>query len=136
MKWFKKYSLLEILYLSYCVLRSKSLNKDIRLIRFPIQLRNRSKIKFGKGFTTGVGCRLEVENGDEKDYNLIIGENVQINDYVHVTAANSVTIGSNVLIASKVYISDVAHGEYKGINPSSPYEKPSERRLVSDPVVI
>lgn len=136
MKWFKKYSFFEILYLCYCVFRSKCLDKNIRLIRFPIQLRNRSKIKFGKGFTSGVGCRLEVEIGDEYTHNLFIGNNVQINDYVHITAAQRVEIGNNVLIASKVYISDVSHGVYKGVNPSSPYQIPSERNLIANPVII
>jgi len=135
-KWLEKYSILEVIYLSYCVLRSKIIDSNIRLIRFPIQLRNKSKIKFGKKFTTGVGCRLEVEQGDESKYNLVIGENVQINDYVHITAAKSVIIGNNVLIASKVYISDVSHGEYKSDDPSSPFLAPAERKLISNPVKI
>nr|WP_250854918.1 hypothetical protein [Escherichia coli] len=39
-----------------------------------------------------------------------IGENVQINDYVHIAAINNVIIGRDTLIASKVFISDHNHG--------------------------
>ncbi|BDZ04335.1 hypothetical protein MUTS16_54080 [Escherichia coli] len=46
-----------------------------------------------------------------------IGENVQINDYVHIAAINNVIIGRDTLIASKVFISDHNHGIF--LNPIS-----------------
>ncbi len=67
---------------------------------------------------------------------LIIGENVQLNDQVHITACHNVSIGNNVLIASKVYISDVSHGNYAGNYQSSPHEPPSFRQLMAKPVTI
>ena len=134
--WLQKYSITEIFYLCYCVVRSKTISSNIRLIRFPIQIRNRSRIQFGDNFTSGVGCRLEVEQGFKNRINLKIGNNVQINDCVQITAAESVIIGNNVLIASNVYISDVAHGEYQSGQPSSPFEIPAHRKLVASPVYI
>ena len=70
---------------------------------------------------------------------LIIGNNVQINDYVHLSCANSLIIGDNVLIASKVYISDLNHGNYsfsKDFEHSNPEEIAKERRIFTKPVKI
>jgi lipopolysaccharide O-acetyltransferase len=62
---------------------------------------------------------------------------VQINDFVHIAAKQSVIIGNNVLIASKVYISDISHGSYKGnAFDSDPGIDPQKRELVSNPVLI
>ena len=93
-------------------------------------------MKIGSGFTTGVGCRLEAY--PEKDNKvLVIGDNFQMNDYVHITAMESVKIGENVLFASKIYISDCSHGSYAGDeNDSSPLEIPKNRKMVSKPVTI
>lgn len=88
------------------------------------------------GFTTGVGCRLEAysKNGNTV---LHIGKNFQMNDYVHITAIESVVIGNNVLFASKIYISDCSHGSYSGDeNDSNPNTVPVDRSLFSKPVVI
>ncbi|WP_243854702.1 DapH/DapD/GlmU-related protein [Flavobacterium sp. 270] len=66
-----------------------------------------------------------------------MGKNVQINDYVHITAMEHVFIGDNVLMASKIYISDCSHGSYSGdSNDSSPYSLPIERPLHSKAVII
>ncbi|WP_409415533.1 acetyltransferase [Flavobacterium sp. PS2] len=88
------------------------------------------------GFTTGVGCRLEAYPKD-KNKVLHIGKNVQMNDYVHITAMENVFIGDNVLMASKIYISDCSHGSYSGdFNDCNPNSIPAERKLFSNPVFI
>ena len=88
----------------------------------------------GKGFTTGQYCRIEAANSDiSNKYTLIIGENVQINDSCHIAALDSVSIGDNVLIASKVYISDHDHGDFSEDSLRMP---PRLRELVSAPVYI
>lgn len=118
------------------LIRTKILFKDARIIRFPFDVRGKKFISIKKGFTTGTGCRLEAYpvNSDQV---LFIGENVQINDYVHITAMKKVMIGNNVLMASKIYISDCTHGSYSGDeNDSSPISIPSERPLFSLPVII
>ena len=107
-----------------------------RLIRFPIDIRGKEFMRIEKGFTTGGYCRLEAypENNNKV---LFFGENVQINDYVHITAMKSVRIGANVLMASKIYISDCTHGSYIGNDyDSNPNISPLERPLSSKPVVI
>ena len=62
---------------------------------------------------------------------------MQINDFVHINAVDCVKIGNNVLIASKVFITDLAHGSYRGDdNDSSPEEIVINRKLSSKSVEI
>jgi lipopolysaccharide O-acetyltransferase len=137
MSLFKTYGFWGTIHLLRSLIYTKISFPAARIIRLPFDIRNRRYIKLGKGFTSGRGCRIEAYPGrGTKDPVLVIGANVQINDYVHITAANSVTIGNNVLIASKVYISDVSHGLYKGENSSSPEVAPADRKLVSSSVTI
>jgi lipopolysaccharide O-acetyltransferase len=55
---------------------------------------------------------------------------------VHIAAGQCISIGNNVLIASKVFISDINHGSYKGINQDSPLSHPSSRKLSTSPIII
>lgn len=110
--------------------------KEARIIRFPIDIRGKKYIKVSKGFTTGVGCRIEAypENNEPT---LFFGDNFQMNDYVHITAMEKVQIGNNVLLASKIYISDCSHGSYAGNEyDSSPESVPHDRKMYSKPVII
>lgn len=108
-----------------------------RLIRLPIIVRGKKYIDFGSRLTTGVGCRFEAFKNDKSPKSLIFGNNVQVNDYVHITAMNKVTIGNNVLMASKIYISDCSHGFYSGIDEqSSPEQIPIERKYYKSEVII
>lgn len=110
--------------------------KKARLIRFPIDLRGKQYIRVDSGFTTGSYCRLEAYPID-KEVTLFIGKNVQLNDSVHITARARVKIGNDVLIASKVYISDCSHGSYKGDeHDSHPDSIPKDRPLFSSSVTI
>lgn len=109
-----------------------------RIIRFPFDIRNKRWIKIGKGFTSGIGCRFETHPDKTKKITklLIIGNNVEVNDYVHINASEEVNIGNNVLIASKVYISDTNHGNYSGIDQDSPFTIPNKRLLSTKPIII
>ncbi|WP_317042156.1 LbetaH domain-containing protein [Tenacibaculum jejuense] len=109
-----------------------------RLIRFPIIIRGRKSIDFGKGLTTGIGCRIEAYPDKLRNDKLIVfGDNVQLNDYVHITAMNKVVIGNNVLMASKIYISDCSHGFYEGgERDSSPESIPIDREYKINFIVI
>ncbi|WP_225429960.1 DapH/DapD/GlmU-related protein [Deinococcus detaillensis] len=61
------------------------------------------------------------------------GDNVTLNDNIHIGCARSVTIGNNVLMASNIFISDHNHGKYSGTNQDSPLTPPEHRDLdVSD----
>lgn len=138
MRLFKKYySIGNILYLIYCLFRTKLLFPNARLIRFPFDIRNKHLISVGKGFTSGVGCRLECGGiFVDRIPKLLIGKNVQINDYVHISAWENVTIGDNVLLASKIYISDVSHGTFDSQIEYDINLPPSKQPLVTNPVSI
>lgn len=108
-----------------------------RIIRFPFRIRGKKYIKIGKGFTTGYNCRIDALNINKSEKYLIeIGRDVEINDDVHIGATEKVIIGDNVLIASKVYISDHNHGNYKGNRQDSPLIPPRNRKIHSSPVTI
>ena len=49
---------------------------------------------------------------DKNNICIQIGKDCQINDNVHIGAIKSVKIGKNVLIASKVFITDRNHKSY------------------------
>jgi acetyltransferase-like isoleucine patch superfamily enzyme len=62
---------------------------------------------------------------------LIIGNNVDVGNSVHLAATTFVCIGDEVLIGSRVTITDHNHGLYKGESQSSPLERPANRLLNS-----
>lgn len=110
-----KYTLFQKIKLCFWLIRTKIIWFSARLIRFPFDIRGKCHIDLGHGLTTGVGCRIEAfANVPTKT--IVFGENVQINDYVHISGMKHVYIGNNVLIASHVYISDNSHGCYKGVD--------------------
>ncbi|MEZ7514290.1 acetyltransferase [Flavobacterium frigidarium] len=133
----KNYGLYGILQLIYFKIRTKLLFSKARLIRFPFRIRGKKFIIIGQGFTTGFNCRLDAFNIFDKIEPLIkIGKNVQINDDVHIGAIDKIEIRDNVLIASKVFITDHDHGVYSGVNCDSPLSIPDKRLLHSKAVII
>ena len=132
------YGIEGVMKMSWNLAKTKLLYPNARIIRFPIDIRNKKNIDLGRNLTTGVGCRIECfPINDAGEVVLKFGENVQMNDYVHITAAKSVEIGDNVLMASKIYISDCSHGSYLGdSNDSNPFTSPIARPLSVKPVKI
>lgn len=131
------YSLADKLQIAWWLIRTKLIDKRARLFRFPLVLRGRNFVDFGEKLTTGVGCRFDCFGNNSERKLIRFGENVQINDYVHLVAMENITIGNNVLIASHVFISDNSHGSYKGNDQdSSPDLPPTERDYWTAPVVI
>ena len=138
-----RYSLVDLVYLCRCYVYTKLFFKNSRLIRLPIDIRGKRQIQIGNNFTTGKYCRIEVINtatssSKADKLKIIIGDNVQMNDNVHLAATNSVVIGNNVLIASKVFITDHNHGNYN-INTDkqdSPLIAPIDRPLYFKDVII
>lgn len=57
-------------------------------------------------------------------------------DFCHIGATNYIEFGDNVLLGSKVYITDHQHGSYSGAEQSSPLEPPGERKLTTDKSVV
>jgi lipopolysaccharide O-acetyltransferase len=133
----KRYGFLGSIRLLASLIYTKIFFREARLIRLPFDIRNKRNIKIGKNFTTGFGCRIEAFPLDEDCKICIsIGEDVQINDYVHIGAVGSITIGDNVLMASKIYISDHNHGSYDDLISDNPLSKPIYRKAICKPVVI
>ena len=80
-----EYSIREKFQLGWWLLKTKLLNPKARLIRFPFTIRGGGYIDLGKGLTTGVGCRLEAfRMNDDRHKRIIFGNNIQMNDYVHI----------------------------------------------------
>lgn len=132
----RRYGFLGSLRLIRDILLSKCISANVRLVRYPYYFRGQSYIEFGKGFTSGVGLRIDAFG--DKSKQVIFGVNVEVGDYVHIGALESVSIGDNVLMASKVYISDHDHGVYQGsaeqVSPASQIQ--SQKPLQISPVRI
>lgn len=129
------YMLIERVRLAYSYVLTRLLFRPARLVRFPSVFRGKKLIQFGLGFTTGYFCRIDVvQNCNNLDYVILFGDNVQINDSVHMAAGCKIEIGHGVLIASRVFITDHNHGSF----PSEPeYSlRPSLRRLTFSPVKV
>ncbi len=114
--------------------------RGARLIRTPIEIRGKSLIDFGKKLTTGNYCRIEAfvdqSNYLSNEKVITFGNNVILNDQVHIAAKYGVTIGNDVLIASKVFISDHNHGNYSNENQSAPETPPNNRAIAGKKVII
>ena len=132
-----QYGWFGLFQLFYYFIYTKLFYSSSRLIRLPFDVRGKRFIDFGKSLTTGIGCRLEAYPINKRDKVLLIGNNVELNDYVHITAMTGVFIGNNVLMASKIYISDCTHGFYEGSSKdSSPEQIPNAREFNMAPVHI
>jgi len=131
---FKIYGPIQILWLSFCKINTFIFFRGSRLVRLPIFLRGRLNIIFGKNFVCGYLVRLDAFGSIGC---IRFGENVELNDFVHIGALESVSIGDNTLIGSRVFISDHNHGSYQDdCQYSVPDIPPAERPILSKPVHI
>lgn len=98
-----------------------------------------SRIIIGENFHAGKDLWIEaVQSHGNIAYTptIIIRDNVAVNDSVHIAATNYVEIGNNVLMASKIFISDHNHGSYTGQTQSDPEVPPNARPVSCDDRVI
>ncbi|MCP3429123.1 lipopolysaccharide biosynthesis protein [Opacimonas viscosa] len=126
----KNYTFTGLFRLARDLVVTKIFYSNARLIRYPYYFRGLERINFGKNITLGVGVRIDAFGEGQ----VLFGENCQLNDYVHIGARSMVVIGDNVLIASKVFISDHNHGNFP-----IEYEihlPPALRKESSNPVEI
>ena len=128
-----KYSISEFTKNVYSLILTKLFFNQARLIRRPVYIRGKKSLVGGKNLTLGRFCRFDLD-GNKKT--LFIGDNCEFGDMTHIVALNNVQIGNNVLIASKVFISDTSHGTYKGIDQDLPSIPPNKRKIVSSDVII
>lgn len=132
----RNYGFLGLIKLAFDLAFTMLLFSGSRLIRSPIYIRGRRQISFGKGLTTGVNVRIDAFS-PVNTLVIFFGNNIQINDAVHIAAIERVEIGDNTLIASRVFISDHNHGQYNQPDASSaPDVAPIDRPLISSPVKI
>lgn len=134
----RHYSFLGFCELVYSVVRSRLINRHIRYFNFPIILKGKQFIDFGKNLTAGYYCRFEVyPNNNDKKKRIIFGNDIQLNDFVHISAIDKVEIGDGCLMASHIYISDNSHGRYDGLlTDSEPNTPPDHREYITAPVKI
>lgn len=132
-----KYTLFQSLQMGLWLFRTKLICKKARIFRFPLALFGKNYIDFGERLTLGRNCRLEAYSLDgTQDKRLIFGNDVQLNDNVHIDAMKRVEVGNNVLMASHIFISDNSHGGYKEGNACNPNVPPMEREYSICPVKI
>lgn len=107
------------------------------LIRAPRMIYGGRFMHIGAGFDAFPGLRIEAfDRHLDKQFTprIAIGDRVSINYDCHIGCVNEITIGNDVLLASRVYISDHSHGapDYHDIDVP-----PSARKVFSKgPVVI
>ncbi len=100
------------------------------LLNKPDMLYNTKYISIGSKVTIHKSARIEAVRSGKNKPIISIGDGTTIHLYFHCGAAESVSIGKNVLIASRVYISDHDH-EFD--NPDLP---PCKSGLKISPVII
>ena len=136
LKYYKIYGFYGLIRLIRDKLYTYLYYPNARIIRLPFYIRGKKGIRGAKSLTTGVNLRIDIILSKNFTPILHIGDNVQLNDYVHIGVAKGVYIGDNTLIASKVFISDHNHGNYADENQSNPITFPIERELFSKEVRI
>jgi len=109
----EKFELIKIILFSAWVSKEfKSFGKESRINSF-------SCLLGGKYISIGEKCFLgkrtaltawDRHGHDKFTPQITIGNNVSIGDDSHITAINSIKIGSNVLMGKKITITDNAHG--------------------------
>ncbi len=106
-------------------------------MQFSITTFGLKHIEIGDNFSAGARMRLEAYDEHlNTHYNpkFIIGDNVRIGYDCHIGCVNEIIIGNNVLIASKVFISDHSHGEANAESIALP---PNSRKVISKgPIII
>lgn len=91
--------------------RSFAVSGDIIIVYSPMYLHGGEFMSLGDNFCCDTRLRLDAFGDKGDSLKLIIGNNFNAQKDCHIGAANKITIGHNVLLASKVYISDHSHGE-------------------------
>ncbi|MCH2239352.1 MAG: hypothetical protein MK060_15860 [Blastomonas sp.] len=95
-------------------------------------IRGARSISFGRDIHVGCGIWLEaVTEYREQRFTptITIGDRVSFSADVHISGIDRITVGNDVLMGSRVYISDHGHGLYNGECQSSPSTPPTHRAL-------
>ena len=114
---------------------TKLIWKNARLVRLPFYARNQRNIIMSKGFTCGYNCRLSA-GSDIVGGKIVFGKNFTMGDNCQLEGQGGLTIGDDVLLASRVFIGTTSHGKYVGARQDSPTTKPNERKIYYQSVEI
>lgn len=102
-------------------------------VDYPFHLYGGCNVKIGDNFSCNKRIRIEAW-GKKNEIKIEIGNNVQMTWDTHIGAINSIYIGNNVLIGSKVLIIDHMHGSIDSHVLKCP---PAKRPLWSKgPIII
>ena len=96
-----------------------------------VQLHGGEYIEIGSCFSAGIGLTLQAWDsyaGQSSSPRLVVGNHVMLTDHVHISCADSVEIGDNVLMGSYVFVTDNSHGNADSSSLGVP---PQERPLTS-----
>ncbi len=115
------YGFIHAFYLSISWLVTKLAFPRAKIIRLPFFFRNQGFLEIGAAFSAGRSLRLDIHQGGS----LIIGTGVQVNDHCQIACASKVVIGDDVLIASKVFITDHDH-DFRDQGPPQSWSLNSE----------
>lgn len=99
-------------------------------------IKNPQYISIGENFSALHQLRIEAWDeymNQQFTPEIIIGDNVCMNTDVHIGCINKIVIGNNVLMASRIYISDHSHGDTSAEALQLP---PVQRPLISKGAVI
>lgn len=98
-------------------------------------------MQIGSDFAAARGLWLEAvdsyaHTGQKFNPKLVIGDRVNVGEYVHIGCNSYVEIGDDVLMGSKIYITDHNHGVYRGDSADSPSVPPLNRQLTEGEHVV
>lgn len=82
-------------------------------MEYPARIIGELNIEIGNNFHADARLRLETYEvkGSSFSPKILIGDNVNLNFDCHIGCINRITIGNNVLMGSRVFITDHFHGE-------------------------
>lgn len=101
-------------------------------------LRGLSFVEMGEDFSAGQGLWLEAiarYNKQSFSPRIVIGNHVRISHWTHIASTHYIEIGDNVLMGSKVIVTDHNHGQYANV-ATSPQLAPALRPLDRDGKVV
>lgn len=101
--------------------------KKIRIDWRSIKVINPSCIVLGANFSAGQGLWLHAINTNSQ---IVLGDNINISDWTHIAALDSVMIESGCLIGSRVLITDHSHGSTSNLHTDFKFT-PNHRPLLS-----
>jgi lipopolysaccharide O-acetyltransferase len=128
-----RYGFFDTIKLALDLIHAKLPFNECRIIQRPIHIRSDKKQTLGKNSTVGIGLRLDCFSESTVHF----GNDIQIDDHVHIAAISQISTGYNTLIASRVFISDHNHGRFDGrALEDGPDTPPAQRPLHAKPVHI